>query len=245
MRKRACASVMALTLIGCSLANAFFGQSDVKSGSERTYRNDFVRAMREVEEERERAARRKSLMERILQLAQRVTSPGDRRLENDAQYFKYEDVNDWNVVENLESMAIKYTACQNIKKYDDYMAMNDDESPLRMDRFVTFRLCQADSCSAYNKRGCDYNFGEYMIPMEDYLGLMAEYHFQQFSRYCKTCYHCMQLDYYNPAENNDQDQAAADDDDGAVMYGNASDAYDNSAFGDDYWAGTDVVEFVV
>ena len=201
--------------------------------SERMYRDEFVRAMKEIEDERQRETHRQSIMERILNVAKKVvtTSSQTSRRLND-QYFKYEDVNDWNIVGNLAEMAIKYTGCQNIKRWDDNMAKYGEGSPLFMDRFVMFRLCEAEYCSAYNKRGCDYNFGEYMIPMEDYLSLMAEYHFQQFSRYCKTCYHCMKLDYYNAGE----DGNAAPDDD--TTQANTTN-YDNYSYGDDYWAGMD------
>ncbi|KAL7570442.1 hypothetical protein ACA910_017273 [Epithemia clementina (nom. ined.)] len=234
MRIETSATVLALVSV-VNLTNALFGHRRANDVTERMYRDEFVRAMREIEEKREHETRQKSIIERIFQIARKLTAPSDSDSEqnsrelNNAQYFKYEDVNDWNIVGNLAGMAIKYTGCQNIKRWSDYMAIYDDNSPLIMDRFVLFRLCEADSCSAYNKRGCDYNFGEYMIPMEDYLSLMAEYHFQQFSRYCKTCYHCMKLDYY---QSDEEDVQAATDD---TVNGNTTFAdYD---YGDDYWAG--------
>jgi len=225
--------VLVATLLSQLLQTAqasWFGGNGAEYDSERLYRIDFVRAMQEAEEARIEAMHRKSLTDRILALAEKVV-PGSRRMNDQDQYFKYEDVNDWNQVD-LAEMAIKYTGCQNIKRWDDDMAAGGD-SPLMMDRFVMFRLCDADQCSAYNDWGCNSNYGEYLIPMEDYLSLMAEYHFQQFSRYCKTCYLCSKLDYYNESEEEEEDQGddKVDMDDDV----NITEAYAN--YGDDAWVG--------
>ena len=199
--------------------------------SERIHRMEFVKAMQEAEEAHIEAKHRKSLTDRLLALAEKVT-PSSRRLgnNNEDQYFKYEDVNDWNDVENLASMAIKYVGCEQIQRWDDNLAAAG-ATPLVLDRFVMFRLCDADSCSSYNKWGCNANYGEYAIPMEDYLSLMAEYHFQQYSRYCKTCFLCSKLDYYNREEYDYQQQQNANDD-----YA-ASNATQNNG-DDDTWSGT-------
>jgi hypothetical protein len=93
---------------------------------------------------------------------------------------------------NLTNYALKYLGCQNIHTWSDEMAM-DAEAPgvLLLDRFVVFRLCPKASCSNYNAMGCDYNYGEYTIPMEDYLATMQTYHIEQYQTYCQTCASCM------------------------------------------------------
>jgi hypothetical protein len=93
---------------------------------------------------------------------------------------------------NLTNYALKYLGCQNIHTWSDEMAMDRDAAGvLIMDRFVVFRLCPKASCSNYNAMGCDYNYGEYTIPMEDYLATMQTYHIEQYQTYCKTCASCM------------------------------------------------------
>jgi len=39
--------------------------------------------------------------------------------------------------------------------------------------------------------GCESNYGEYMIELEDYLQLMLEYNEQRFEQYCEYCEECM------------------------------------------------------
>mmetsp|Transcript_3694 Transcript_3694/g.4920 ORF Transcript_3694/g.4920 Transcript_3694/m.4920 type:complete len:611 (+) Transcript_3694:31-1863(+) len=218
-----------LVVVLCSLAGsanaAWFGKP--KDESERIYRIEFVKAMEEAEDAKREAEHRKSLTDRILALAQKVSSGSGRRMEDENQYYKYEDVNDWNAVENMAGMAIKYTGCQNIQRWDDTMAAGG-ESPFLMDRFVMFRLCDANKCSSYNKWGCNSNYGEYVIPMEDYLSLMADYHFQQYSRYCQTCYLCSKLDYYKVTEDEDATQQGVDDDTVNIT---------EATYDDDAWSG--------
>lgn len=92
---------------------------------------------------------------------------------------------------NLTRYALKYLGCQNIHSWSDDMAADNDYGPLKMDRFVVFRLCPKEKCSNYNQWGCEYNYGEYTIPMEDYLATMQQYHIQQYQEYCQTCVSCM------------------------------------------------------
>ena len=39
--------------------------------------------------------------------------------------------------------------------------------------------------------GCQENYGEYMIELEDYLSLMLEYQMERFEQYCEYCEECM------------------------------------------------------
>ncbi|CAB9503904.1 expressed unknown protein [Seminavis robusta] len=93
---------------------------------------------------------------------------------------------------NLTNYALKYLGCQNIHSFSDEKAADNDEGGvLAMNRFVVFRLCPKHTCSNYNEYGCDYNYGEYTLPMDDYLATMQTYHIEQYQTYCKTCASCM------------------------------------------------------
>lgn len=212
--------------------------------SERLQRVEFVREMERLEKETLRKKSQKSLQERLLKVAQEIlpssfsqTTERDlanNNYQNDDYLSNYVYANDASI--DLAGYALKYVGCQNVHTWDDNLAGGDSTSPLSMKRFVTFRLCKANDCSAYNKWGCNFNFGEYVIPMEDYLAIMAEYHFEQFGRFCKTCYRCMSLDYYK-------------DDDDAMAYNATDDGYDvnddkagcdlndDGCSDDEYWAG--------
>jgi hypothetical protein len=146
---------------------------------------------------------------------------------------------------NLTDYALKYIGCSNIKTWSDDLAAgnynnNDDgnnnnnnniDSVLRTDRFVVLRLCPRDSCSNYNKYGCTAEFGDYLIPMETYLQVMAETYFAQYQEYCQTCYECMSA---AAANNNNKNY---NNDDGANNNDDANDDYNNNgddAYGNNY-----------
>jgi hypothetical protein len=93
---------------------------------------------------------------------------------------------------DLTEYAFKYVGCQTIKTWSDELAQEENtDSVFATTRFVVFRLCPADECSSYNKYGCTYNYGEYMLTMDDYLQAMSEYHLQKYQEFCATCIECM------------------------------------------------------
>ena len=131
---------------------------------------------------------------------------------------------------NLTQYALKYLGCQNIHTFSDEMAANNDEyGSLIMNRFVVFRLCPKNKCSNYNDYGCDYNYGEYTIPMEDYLATMQYYHIQQYQQYCQTCHSCMTTGYYNEDYNNANEQNNRD------LENNNNYNYNNGGGGGQYY----------
>ena len=116
---------------------------------------------------------------------------------------------------NLTEYALKYIGCSNVMTWSDDLAAGNNnnggggsDSVLKMDKFVVLRLCPRDSCSNYNDFGCMEQFGDYLIPMETYLQVMAETYFTQYQEYCETCYECMAAkndDNYNGDDGNNKD----------------------------------------
>ncbi len=168
-------------------AGSFCRASSNSASNTASTRNDFVRAM-------DRAMGRKkneeTFRKRLGQLAVPANShPGynqnnnfGRQLEQGWEEFAID----------LTQYALKYIGCSNIRTWsDDLAAENNNDSVLKMDKFVVLRLCPRDSCSNYNKYGCLEQFGDYLIPMEVYLQTMAETFFTQYQEYCETCYECM------------------------------------------------------
>jgi len=77
---------------------------------------------------------------------------------------------------------------------------------------------QMEETILYGARGegCQENYGEYMIELEDYLQLMLEYQMERFQTYCEYCDECMYNVYQVWLENggfnqNDDDDKARDD----------------------------------
>ena len=70
---------------------------------------------------------------------------------------------------DLTYYALKYVGCQNIHTWSDEQ-VEMGNVPMVMKRYVILRLCEANMCSAYNRYGCSFHYGEYVLPMETYLG---------------------------------------------------------------------------
>lgn len=257
-------AALALCRLMGSTAAAAAAAAKQESLSDRMMRLEFVEEMERIERENMRRKSQETLRERMLHVAKEVF-PQSFFPESDEEYYerKLDEYNGNNYNQNnynngnnnddymqnyifnnnanidLAGYALKYVGCQNVHTWDDNLA-DGSTNPLAMNRFVIFRLCKANDCSAYNKWGCNYNYGEYVIPMEDYLSIMAEYHFEQFGRFCKTCYRCMHLDYYNDDDGlnddayNSTSAYNATNDDGSSTY---CDINSDDCTDDEYWAG--------
>jgi hypothetical protein len=93
---------------------------------------------------------------------------------------------------NLTQYALKYVGCQSIKSFSDDLAEDKgSNSVLALNKFVIFRFCESSLCSSYSKYGCSQDYGEYLIDLETYLGIMATYHYARYDEYCATCISCM------------------------------------------------------
>lgn len=132
------------------------------------------------------------LAERLLRVA-RLTYNDDFYSVDD--YAANDDNNDDHYVSynsmtgvDLTSYALKYVGCQNIHVWN---SENAADSPLRLSRMVMLRLCEATGCSNYNAKGCQRNYAEYILPMDDYVEIMKDYHFEKLTKYCSVCADCM------------------------------------------------------
>lgn len=148
------------------------------------------------------------LTSKLMEMAQPVERPEVPR-------FLEEDYQDFGI--NITEYALRYIGCQNVHQYSDDLAEDEDSTTvLGMNRFVIVRLCPQDECSNYHHYGCNSGFGDYLIPMEDYLQTMAEDYFQEYQNYCETCYYCMVQSASQQQQGDDAAQYNASDD--AVQY---------------------------
>lgn len=190
-------------------------------------RSDFIHAMQQVEREHQMEQADRRLQQRLWDVAR----PLRRRLDEDQD--SYVSVEDYDQSLDLTNYAFKYVGCQSIHTWSDDLAEDESSTTvLGLQKFVIFRLCELDSCSDYNRFGCMYNYGEYLVDMSDYLEIMHDNHRTMMSTYCSVCAKCLTMDshiayYQNAASSN----AATDD---ASKSDDATD--DAVAYGDD-WAG--------
>ncbi|KAL3816101.1 hypothetical protein ACHAXA_004526 [Cyclostephanos tholiformis] len=108
--------------------------------------------------------------------------------------------------------ALSYHRCAAIQQYDDDVAANEDTSTVFATKnFAIFRFCPASTCDAQDDddsseeevvsgargSGCQSNYGEYMIELEDYLSIMAEYQDGLVDDFCTYCENYMYKVYQN------------------------------------------------
>jgi len=103
-----------------------------------------------------------------------------RRVENNGQYYgnadgqsqyngDYSEVN-WNDIDNsyIAGYSVKFQGCHHVQQWNDD-ADGEDDIKIMTQRLVRFRMCPADSCSGTTTRGCDSNYGDYLVDMETYV----------------------------------------------------------------------------
>ena len=113
-----------------------------------------------------------------------------RRLEDEYGYdysggAKETDEDDYftSFAYDMSEYSVKYERCQSVKAYsDDLAAEGYAFSVLSGQHFVVFRLCPSSSCSS-----CDQNYGEYVLPAEDYLSVTTQMAQTNFAKLCQEC----------------------------------------------------------
>ena len=129
----------------------------------------------------------------------------------------------WNVNFGFDATqySVSYLRCAEVRQFDDELAATEDTPDVfTTEHFAIFRFCPAQTCNggykdnvSYNSamgyttntsnqellgaRGeyCQSNYGEYMLTIEEYLQIMADYHADRFEAYCEYCEECMYLVY--------------------------------------------------
>lgn len=107
---------------------------------------------------------------------------------------------------DLSSYSVKFEKCQFLKQYNVEGGNNKNgnnkngvDTVLATKRFVIFRLCPDSSCSS-----CNYNYGEYIVDMDQYLEATLQYKQQVQEQYCNSCNECINMEAENA---NNQDNA--------------------------------------
>jgi hypothetical protein len=119
----------------------------------------------------------------------RVMSKARRLEDNDN-----EDEDEDEYMPDLTQYNLVFEKCQFMRYYDE---CDDDGSCLSTGSYAIFRLCP--SCSS-----CNYNYGEYMMGLDDYLTYTTEYYQEKQEDECEWCAETCYYDYNNGEENADE-----------------------------------------
>jgi len=93
---------------------------------------------------------------------------------------------------DIAKYSLKYARCQSINTWSDDMAQDQDATDvLTQKKFIVFRLCPYNYCSSDLSYGCNNNYGEYIIELDDYMAIIKEEwsdNINNFCEYCDGCY---------------------------------------------------------
>lgn len=185
-----------------------------------------------------------------------------RKLENANNYY-YDDANGDDVYNgygfDLSAYSLKYASCSTVSTFSDDLAEDEDSSTIfYKQQFVVFRLCPSDTCvssgsngsgekdgftesvtsaftgSNMESYGCMNDYGEYMLPLYDWLDVIGEYREEEFERYCGYCDACVG-GYYADGDEEEEEEEGDDKD----YYENRGDKYYNQGDLDDDGAAAD------
>jgi len=109
---------------------------------------------------------------KLVQNARRVQNNGYYygNVEGQSQYNgDYSDVN-WNEIDNsyIAGYSVKFQGCHHVQQWND-AADGEEDIKIMTQRLVRFRMCPADTCSSTSTKGCDSNYGDYLVDMETYV----------------------------------------------------------------------------
>lgn len=102
---------------------------------------------------------------------------------------------------DISGYSLKFEQCQFVKAYDDELAGEDSDTILATRRFVIFRLCPTGSCDS-----CSYNFGEYIVDLEEYLEATVDYQKEMQEEMCDACQECNNWQDDEEEEQEDEEQ---------------------------------------
>lgn len=79
---------------------------------------------------------------------------------------------DWDNIDTsyLAGYSVKFQGCHHVQQWNDN-AQDEDDLKIMTQRLVRFRMCPADSCSSSSTKGCDKNYGDYLVDMETYVNV--------------------------------------------------------------------------
>lgn len=98
---------------------------------------------------------------------------------------------DYNDMYSFSGYSLTFAKCQPVQYFSDEAVQMGSYSAMMTDDIVVLRLCPTNSCSESKEYGCYYNYAEYAIDLQDYLGIMLRYAVQKKEYMCQYCNDCV------------------------------------------------------
>ena len=187
----------------------------------------FMQAMNDAATQKQRNEKQRQLYKKIIDKAVPMDSSRPSFLRQsrqlDGQYYNDDAENYGDFGFDVSSYSLKYAGCSAISTFSDAMAEANDgvSSIFSSMTYVVFRLCPTETCSPSSVYGCSSDYGEYMVPMGDWLEIISAYREEEFERYCDFCANCMA----NDRRRLDDVDAAVEEEEHNCQYYNACSTY--------------------
>ena len=110
----------------------------------------------------------------------------------DGYEYDYGEVADDEYGFDMTSFSLKYSRCQMVKSFSDEAIQQGASSVLVSSSLVVFRLCPTQTCRSSNGNGCSSDYGEYVLPLDEYLYYMSVFNDAKEKHYCQWCKQCLQ-----------------------------------------------------
>ena len=193
-------SLLTLTHVGAAAAS---------SNPSPSAKSSFMNAMRKTALSKDKRLRKRRMFQEMYTRAVPVPKDSRRRLADDDANNGDDEYADYGF--DISTYSLKYAGCSSISTYSEDMAEDYyTDSVTTNSQFAVFRFCPSDSCSASSSYGCMDDYGEYMLPIADWLDIIHDYREEEFERYCEYCGNC----YEGRRKLEEENQEAEGDDAG-------------------------------
>lgn len=102
---------------------------------------------------------------------------GGENNENIHNYYNYD-------ISWMQDYSLKFIGCHHVAQWNDASEDNTSSVRIQTHRYIRFRLCPADSCSAKKSLGCSSAYGDYVVDMETYVKAHVEHEKQIVEEEC-------------------------------------------------------------
>mmetsp|Transcript_22536 Transcript_22536/g.26124 ORF Transcript_22536/g.26124 Transcript_22536/m.26124 type:complete len:512 (+) Transcript_22536:1-1536(+) len=118
---------------------------------------------------------------------------GDKNMTEDI-YDMYDTDNSTVAIEGLQDLSLKYAGCSSITSWAGNDGDEDeDSSGFVSNALVQYRLCPTDTCQDDSWKGCNSQYGEYMMNLNEFLDIQKDFVDETLGMYCEYCEKC---DYF-------------------------------------------------
>lgn len=91
----------------------------------------------------------------------------------------------------IADYSLKYARCQMIRSFSDDAVDMGYYDVMTAQSFVVFRLCPTSSCSKNRRYGCSGSYGQYVLPLDDYIYYLSVFNEAKEKHYCNWCKECL------------------------------------------------------